>query len=266
MRTKWKFLVSLIIVGVATAPLLPVWAVEGRGREVKLRGERAIVRAYDAQAHDTSGYSVSISGDTIVVGAYDEDGGADDPLERVRAATVPAPLDLSVSLVGGPDPFCPGSNPSYTFSLTNTLSIPLSNVVITSTLPGDTCCAVDAQESTVSGVFDAGNNAMVWVVGDVEVGQVVRAGMSLHTFTNFVPGQILTNTFTYMSDQHTEPDEVAVGLVADDTVCEPTPTPTSTPTNTPTNTPTATPTATPTTTPTPSPTPPGRILLPLVMC
>jgi hypothetical protein len=51
-------------------------------------GEAAILRASDAQAHDHFGQSVSISGDTIVVGAYDEDGGAGDPRSNAGAAYV----------------------------------------------------------------------------------------------------------------------------------------------------------------------------------
>ncbi len=42
--------------------------------------EQAILRASDAQAYDYLGHSVSISGDTAIVGAHGEDGGAGDPL------------------------------------------------------------------------------------------------------------------------------------------------------------------------------------------
>ena len=50
--------------------------------------EEAIVRASDAQASDEFGFSVAISGDTAIVGASSEDGGAGDPLPDAGAAYV----------------------------------------------------------------------------------------------------------------------------------------------------------------------------------
>jgi hypothetical protein len=44
--------------------------------------------ASDAQANDRFGRSVALSGDLAIVGAYLEDGGADDPLDRAGAAYV----------------------------------------------------------------------------------------------------------------------------------------------------------------------------------
>lgn len=51
-------------------------------------GEAAILRASDRQMDDDFGVSVAISGDTIVVGAHWEDGGAGDPLNNAGAAYV----------------------------------------------------------------------------------------------------------------------------------------------------------------------------------
>ena len=50
--------------------------------------EIAILRASDAQADDYFGISVSISGDRLVVGAYEEDGGTGDPVQNSGAAYV----------------------------------------------------------------------------------------------------------------------------------------------------------------------------------
>jgi len=50
--------------------------------------EASIAHASDAQADDRFGYAVSISADTLVVGAYQEDGGAGDPLSDAGAAYV----------------------------------------------------------------------------------------------------------------------------------------------------------------------------------
>ena len=50
--------------------------------------EQQILRASDAQADDLFGWSVAISGDTAIVGAYHEDGGATDPKSDSGAAYV----------------------------------------------------------------------------------------------------------------------------------------------------------------------------------
>jgi PKD repeat protein len=51
-------------------------------------GEVQILHASDAQVEDHFGYSVAVSGDVIVVGASDEDGGEGDPLPASGAAYV----------------------------------------------------------------------------------------------------------------------------------------------------------------------------------
>jgi hypothetical protein len=50
--------------------------------------EAARLTASDAQEHDLFGYSVVISGDTLVIGAFGEDGGSGGPLPEVGAAYV----------------------------------------------------------------------------------------------------------------------------------------------------------------------------------
>jgi hypothetical protein len=51
-------------------------------------GEVAILRASDAQAGDWFAWSVSVDGDTVVVGATGEDGGAGDPVDLAGAGYV----------------------------------------------------------------------------------------------------------------------------------------------------------------------------------
>ncbi|MCP4426869.1 MAG: hypothetical protein GY803_20465 [Chloroflexi bacterium] len=51
-------------------------------------GEAAILHASDVQASDLFGVSVAVSGDTAVIGAYYEDGGAGDPVSDSGAAYV----------------------------------------------------------------------------------------------------------------------------------------------------------------------------------
>ncbi len=50
--------------------------------------ESAILRASDAQANDGFGFSVAVSGDTAIVGAWREDGGAGDPISDAGAAYI----------------------------------------------------------------------------------------------------------------------------------------------------------------------------------
>jgi len=61
-------------------------------------GEVAILRASDAQRGDHFGYSVAVSGDTVVVGAPFENGGPGSPMGDAGAAYVfygaPVPVEL----------------------------------------------------------------------------------------------------------------------------------------------------------------------------
>ena len=50
--------------------------------------EKAVLHASDAQVSDYFGYSVNISGDYAVVGAYSEDGGSGDPASNAGAAYI----------------------------------------------------------------------------------------------------------------------------------------------------------------------------------
>ena len=56
--------------------------------EGTLRNEEGILRASDAQAFDSFGFGVSISGTTVVIGAVREDGGEGDPLDKAGAVYI----------------------------------------------------------------------------------------------------------------------------------------------------------------------------------
>lgn len=60
----------------------------GNGSSTRRFTEEAILRASDAQTEDRFGISVAICGDTAIVGAESEDGGAGDPLPGAGAAYV----------------------------------------------------------------------------------------------------------------------------------------------------------------------------------
>ena len=66
--------------------------------------EQTLLHASDARAIDYFGYSVSISGNTAIVGAWGEDGGSGDPLMDSGATYVfqaPSPVAGEVSSAGG---------------------------------------------------------------------------------------------------------------------------------------------------------------------
>jgi uncharacterized repeat protein (TIGR01451 family) len=171
--------------------------------------------------------------------------------------------DLSVAAYALPPSrtaFCPGWNVDYVLELTNTLTITLTDLIITDTLPANTCCATAGDESTIPGLFDAQANAVVWRVARVEPGASVRVHLAgLHPYSSLNSGDVLTNTFTYTAKPLVHVGAASVGLVADRTLCgltlTPTPTRTRTPTPTPSRTATIYPEPTATRTPTPSPTP-----------
>ena len=192
---------------------------------------------------------------------------------------------LEVSLVGCPQTFCPGWNLYYTFELTNTWQISLTNLVISDTLPADTCCPANGAGTALPLTYNEGANIVTWGMSVVGPGETVHLELVLHSFSTLRTGEIVTNTFCYIADQllvqnageivpntflyipnqPLVPNERSVGLVVDEALCPPEETATPTPTMTPT--PTATATATPTITPTPSmtPRPPGFFCLPLII-
>lgn len=84
MRHRTLHFGFILVASLATAPASEA-PHPGGGEEL---AEQAILRASDAQETDIFGHSVAISGDLAVVGARDEDGGADDPLPEAGAAYV----------------------------------------------------------------------------------------------------------------------------------------------------------------------------------
>ena len=177
--------------------------------------------------------------------------------------TIPAeddgePLEeaLQIDLHGAPSPFCPGHTLYYTLVMTNVRQGPMHNLLISYTLPNHTCCPQNGPATTIP--FSETLNTLLWYTDTVAVSQTVTVELMLHSFASIVNGSTVTSTFFIDSDEIAA-GEVAVGVTANDAVCEPT----ATPTHTPTHTPTATPT--PTCTPTPTPTQLENLLyLPLI--
>ena len=182
--------------------------------------------------------------------------------------TIPPPQDLTMDLKVGPNPFCPGYRLHYDLTVTNTTGVRLDDLVITASLPVETYNPVDGG-STVPGVHDPSELAMVWEHGSVAPGAVVRSYVIVNSYSSVAAGRVLTTTFVITSPNLSAEEEIAGGTVADPGMCPPptaTPTMTPSPTPTSTNTPTATATATATVTftPTATPTPKPELFLPMV--
>jgi len=163
--------------------------------------------------------------------------------------------ELPVHMTGCPDDFCPGWNLRYSFSLTNTLPITLTNLLITDTMPSHTCCPVDAFWTMLPGTVIPGGGAMYWEVPELPPGEVIRVGVEIHSFSDLWDGATVTNTIEYLADQMPWTESASISLMADTSTCwgpDPTATPAATATSTATSTMTATATATPTPTPTAS--------------
>ena len=153
---------------------------------------------------------------------------------------------LDVDLQGAPSTFCPGHTLYYTLVITNVRQSPMHNLIISHTLPDRTCCPQNGNDTTIP--FSETLNSLLWYTDTLAVGQPITVELLIHSFRSIVTGDVVTSSF-FIDSEEIAPGKVAVGLTADNAVCEPT----ATPTNTPTPTPTAT--STPTATPTPSSTP-----------
>jgi uncharacterized repeat protein (TIGR01451 family) len=193
---------------------------------------------------------------------------------------------FEVDATARPERFCPGYNIEYTFRITNTSPITLTDVVVTDTVPSKMAYYIGASASAgATYEFDAITGTVVWRQAELLPGQTLTARVTLHPYSSLPNGYELVNTFVYDAlveeldrslqgvdrREHIGPRQEDVTAVADIRWCGTSPTPTNTPTYTPTNTPTATPTATATATPTETPTPtftptPQHIaVLPLIM-
>ena len=144
------------------------------------------------------------------------------------------------SLSAEPDPLCPGDDLHYALALTSTGMIPLTNLLVTDTLPSEVCCPRDGPDSGTPGVWDQEAGAVTWHRDTLAPGETLRIALTLESSAGLVTGDMISNTFAYSADQLLEPGELSAVVVVDESDCPPTPTPTSTPT--PTVTPTSTPT------------------------
>ena len=152
---------------------------------------------------------------------------------------VPPTPEVSIILSNYPrGPVLPGDTIQYTIRYENTGEVPVTDVVITNTIPIKTNWVPNCIVAVPPRPGRKEGNTIIWDIGLLRPGE---SGYTIYCVTIAT----LTPTPTWTATPTSTPTSTYT----------PTPTPTSTATATPTETPTLTPTATPTFTPTPTATP-----------
>lgn len=159
------------------------------------------------------------------------------------------PFDVTV----GPDPFCPSWELYYRWTYQNKHAIDAANVVVTYTLPANTCCPSAWETTGPAWSYDEPTRTVTWPVGTVAGGATVEGTLKVHTFSSLNDGDMVTGTFALSSDLQPLPMIAEADAVTDSDECG----------SSGEMQPTATPTITPT--PTATPLPPGFFCLPVIV-
>ncbi len=172
-------------------------------------GQVQILRASDAQAEDSFGHSVAISGDTVVVGAVGEDGGPGGPLTYAGAAYVFNPTllsvpDLVIVKTATPSTAAPGAPITYTLTFSNTGAALATGVVITDSIPISVTHASLHVSNSGATITATGSISCAWDVEDIgpsEGGVITITGvlstpLAAGIFTNTAIIIIITTTAT----------------------------------------------------------------------
>jgi len=139
---------------------------------------------------------------------------------------------LDVAFAANPEHFCPSYTLYYGLVMTNTQETALHNVLISNTLPANTCCPADGIGSMALAQYDPTLNALQWDIGTLEANEVVNLEWTLHSFSSIADGVRLTNTLSYSAEELDEPRQAEASIVADSSLCAqaaPTLRPTATP-------------------------------------
>jgi len=153
----------------------------------------------------------------------------------------------------GPDPFCPSWELYYRWTYENKLAVDAANVVVTYTLPANTCCPSPWETTGPAWSFDEPTRTVTWAVGTVAGGATIEGTLKVHTFSSLNDGDVVTGTFALSSDVQPLPMIAEAAAVVDSDECG----------SSGEMQPTATPTITPT--PTATPLPPGFFCLPVIV-
>jgi len=185
----------------------------------------------------------------------DDDGSVDTVCQRVAINNVVP--DLEVTLLAGPEPFCPTWNLHYQFQIENIGDIPLERLYITDVLPSGVCCPLDRADTEIPLSYDEPSRQLTWFEESLEPGETTLIGFTVHSFSSIPPGQRISNTMTYRGGKMLEEKAETAGLTARSEACG----------SGAGGLPTVTPTATVQPSPTPTATPEGRavICIPMII-
>ncbi len=159
----------------------------------------------------------------------DRDGDADvfavdaygDSLWALASAAAPPPRLFKGDLY---DPIRAGDNQRYFITVTNLRRVPITQVVLTDTLPP----GLDFVSADSGGVGQWGNPIVTWNLGTVGPGEERTIRLVAHTRSSLAGGSVFTNTVVL-----TCAECALTGASADTRVVAPTPTPSPTPTASP---------------------------------
>jgi len=152
--------------------------------------------AGDAADLDFFGLSVSVWGDTKVIGAnQDDDDGMDSGSVYVLG---PPQVDLSVSQSDTPDPVTAGGNITYTITIANNGIQDATGVVFTDTLPSNTSFV---SANATQGSCQESGGTLTCDIGLMSSGSTVTVTLVLNATTEGT----VTHTVSVNADQ-TEPD------------------------------------------------------------
>jgi hypothetical protein len=176
----------------------------------------------------------------VAAGDLDRDGDADmaitdayhDAVWILDNIVSPAPRIHKGDLI---DPIRASYNQTYFITATNPRSVPITQVVVTDTLPP----GLDFVSTDYGGVGEWGNPVVNWNLGTLEPGQVLTIRLVTHTRSSMPGGLVFTNTVAL------DCAECALTEAFEETTIRHPDTPTPTPTRTVTPGPSPTPTRMP---------------------
>ncbi len=148
-------------------------------------GEVQKLTASDGAFLDHFGYSVAVSGDTLVVGANAADVGGHDDQGAAYVYQAPLP-SLSISKVASPDPVQAGGLLTYTLTITNSGSVTATNVVITDALPANTTFVSASDGGTET------NGVVEWSASDLADGDSINRTLVV-AVSSAAGDQVITN-------------------------------------------------------------------------
>ena len=110
---------------------------------------------------------------------------------------------LALTLDGSPDPVCAGYNLTYQLAFTNTGTLELHHVVVTTTLPEGTAPLLE--QSTAGAIYDESTRTVRWTCETLAAGAGRTLNLAVHTFTALQDGDTLATVAEVASDELAPP-------------------------------------------------------------